>query len=445
MAYIQIGNNYPTSSTCAMILAGLATGWAYGTRTCKWYIKAGSLPTETRYDAMQTASITSGNATSGGNVAFTGLTPGTKYYCRCYVYCTTPEWVAAGGSTTKPITDPISAFEDGSVAMFTTLAGAPTITSISAEQVKVGSGGVNVSWSGTNLAGGEYAIFVDGWTKAEGTMSSNSMSRAIILDEFRTYTIQVWVRNNNTEDSKNVIVTLEAGSANGQNINLKNIINAIGAEQYKNRMAFYVVLGFDSVTNVLGCQYKVEVDGVVAKSGIFNEGEPDIDVDYDWYEVFIDNIEVSESKQYAVKVTLSNSFSSDSETTSITIKAVAGPSSWSWSDIESGVAVNTIIYTRWNDFCNRILEWLQYKKMTNYIPLTTSYGSATSLQDLIAEAKMTSSDKILTANRFNITKLCVYQLRGNTTLDKFVPVNPRAPVLASYFTTLASELNNTPR
>ena len=53
MAYINITN----SENCLLSLGGLSTtGWSYGERICRWYLKEGSSPTESNYDFKAEAS-----------------------------------------------------------------------------------------------------------------------------------------------------------------------------------------------------------------------------------------------------------------------------------------------------------------------------------------------------------------------------------------------------
>ena len=84
MASIQfssIGTN-----SCYVKLTGLDTSWDGGTRYAYYYFDTDSYPTESSYSHYTSGSSISDGASSGGGATVTGLSAGTKYYCRCYVY-----------------------------------------------------------------------------------------------------------------------------------------------------------------------------------------------------------------------------------------------------------------------------------------------------------------------------------------------------------------------
>ncbi|MBR4022861.1 MAG: hypothetical protein IKI94_09790 [Ruminococcus sp.] len=84
MASIQfssIGTN-----SCSVRLTGLDTSWSGGTRYVYYYFDTGGYPNEEDYSNYTSGSNISNGASSGGGGTVYGLSAGTRYYCRCYVY-----------------------------------------------------------------------------------------------------------------------------------------------------------------------------------------------------------------------------------------------------------------------------------------------------------------------------------------------------------------------
>ncbi len=103
------------------------------------------------------------------------------------------------------------------------------------------------------------------------------------------------------------------------------------------------------------------------------------------------------------------------------------PSNWTWTTAELNAfnnhgSLTTLTYSRWNAFLDRITEFEVYK-----------YGSA-----LTTFNKMTSSDKTLTAARFNQARFAIGSMYSTGITNK----SSGDPVLGSYFITMANSLNS---
>jgi len=103
------------------------------------------------------------------------------------------------------------------------------------------------------------------------------------------------------------------------------------------------------------------------------------------------------------------------------------PSNWTWTTAELNAfnnhgSLTTLTYSRWNAFLDRITEFEVYK-----------YGSALTTFD-----KMTSSDKTLTAARFNQARFAIGSMYPTGITNK----SSGDPVLGSYFITMANSLNS---
>ena len=327
-------------------------------------------------------------------------------------------------------------------------------------------------------SGGRHAIFLtdnSDWSDYDGTPSNNNgiyetsgydTSTTLEYDVTAGTRYYLWVRYYNPANYGTISVSIiSSGSSGGggESTDLTDKITNQGSAQHSGRMAFYVRIGVNNIYDIIGCSYKIRIYNTSSEAqnstnlsddtgaiqiieGIINEdGLDNVVINYTSNRAEIHNIEVDEYKTYYCRVFIFNDFSHDSVYISRKIVAPdTAPADWDWSDVQPGVAVNTVLYTRWNDFCDRISQWLAYKNMTAYAPIITSYGEATSLQKLMSEAKMTGTDKTLTAKRFNIAKMCIYQMNGGTSIEGFVPVYRGDPVYASYFAALAMDINNIP-
>ena len=86
MAYISVVNK--TAGTVTLKVADLQPEWARGDRTINWYIGT-TTPSESSYDKKQSLILDdtlSSDKTSGGEVIFSRLSPGTLYYILCTIY-----------------------------------------------------------------------------------------------------------------------------------------------------------------------------------------------------------------------------------------------------------------------------------------------------------------------------------------------------------------------
>lgn len=124
----------------------------------------------------------------------------------------------------------------------------------------------------------------------------------------------------------------------------------------------------------------------------------------------------------AVSGSNESSMATDSQSTS---SAPVRPSNWNWTTAELSAfnnngAITTITYTRWNDFVARVNAFRTYKGFSTI------------------SASMSSSDKVLTASRFNTVNSAI-----NTMYNTYIgTVSSGDDVLGSYFITLADSLNN---
>lgn len=142
-------------------------------------------------------------------------------------------------------------------------------------------------------------------------------------------------------------------------------------------------------------------------------------------------------------------------TYTISINVSTKPSPWSWTS-SNGSATTTqtknaytaitnkgyttdFSYFVWNDFVDKVQEFLEYDGIANSAIGTAKYGyaSSTTYTNLLKNAKMTSSDKEITAKRFNIVKYCIGSMNSTGISD--VVVNDK--IYGNYFVTLANKLN----
>lgn len=447
MAYLEIRDGYPMNNMCDIRLAGLSSGWEYGQRTCRWYLKKGEYPEAEKDNPIKETYINNNSASSTDWVSFVGLDYGAKYYCRCYVYCFTDEW-KANSSTPK---EPISRTEITFTIKFKS--NTTELGTISSKTININTkesyimliykmsfaqnGTATFSTKNSSFDTLGYLSTTSEWNdntgdkpknpKATGD-NSNSNNFTIEYSVSAGTTYYLWLRSSDGESYGSTTLNISfsgSGGGGGGSSASDFSIDRIDAYYIPSMYALSVKW---YGTNMSSCSYKIQVNGTQVATGTLGNT--------DNYTKIVD---ADGSTIYKITVSISK----NSETASKTVSIVGAP--WSWSDIQSGVAVNTISYTRWNDFCELILVWLQTKGMQNNIPIKTGYGSSVSLQGLISEAKMNGNSeagRTLTANRFNIVQMCICQLNGETT---FTPVESRDPVYASYFTNLATKLNDTPR
>lgn len=186
MASISVSNI--KNKSCSVKLTSLDTSWGGGNRTAKYYFKTDSYPTESNYSKKVTATI-SGHPSSGGSASVSGLSANTKYYCSCFVY--------SGTTLLSTIKTTFSTKPTVSVSSF-------TVT-----QTATGTKKAKVSFSGSNLSGGYYYIYVSGYCKAEGSLTSNSKTITISFDYFQDYAVELEVDNYNQYISKSRTISIE--------------------------------------------------------------------------------------------------------------------------------------------------------------------------------------------------------------------------------------------
>lgn len=112
----------------------------------------------------------------------------------------------------------------------------------------------------------------------------------------------------------------------------------------------------------------------------------------------------------------------------------ARPTNWSWSTAERNAfnnhgAVTTLTWDRWNSFVDKIVEFRNYKGLTEYVTVGgTSYH--------ITNAKVSSSNKTLTALKFNIARTAIGNMNSTGITDRV----KGDIVYGSYFITLEDKL-----
>ena len=115
--------------------------------------------------------------------------------------------------------------------------------------------------------------------------------------------------------------------------------------------------------------------------------------------------------------------------------SVPRPGNWSWTQAELnafngvvGYSISTVTYERWNSFVNRIADFAKWKIGNSY----TEYD--------LGNALMTSSDKKLTASRFNKVKYAIGSM--SPTGSGISDVKSGDPVYGWYFIQLRDKLNS---
>lgn len=147
--------------------------------------------------------------------------------------------------------------------------------------------------------------------------------------------------------------------------------------------------------------------------------------------------------------------SGSSYTCKVSIDVSLRPDNWSWTTsngsattsqtkaaytaVMSKGLITAFSYLVWNDFVDKVKEFLSYTGDGNKSIGTSKYGysSTTSYSTLISAAKMTSSDKTITTKRFNIVNYCINVMNSTGITDR----SSGNIIYGSYFTTLATKLN----
>lgn len=120
----------------------------------------------------------------------------------------------------------------------------------------------------------------------------------------------------------------------------------------------------------------------------------------------------------------------------ILFTAVIKPTAWAWSINELNAfnnkgATSTLTYDKWNSFIDKIIEFRNYKNMPTTVVINgTTYN--------ITTAQMASSNKTLTALKFNIARQAI----GEMYVTGILSVSKGDTVFGSYFITIASSLNS---
>lgn len=121
------------------------------------------------------------------------------------------------------------------------------------------------------------------------------------------------------------------------------------------------------------------------------------------------------------------------------------PSKFYWTTAERALfnnygTVANFSYTRWNAFIDYVTELHSYNKTLNSKIGSSfnGYPSTTTVQTLLTDGRMASSNKILTAKKFNNIRYCVGSLYSTGISNVYT----NDIVLGSYFTKLESAANS---
>ena len=135
------------------------------------------------------------------------------------------------------------------------------------------------------------------------------------------------------------------------------------------------------------------------------------------------------------------------------------PDDWVWTNSELDAFNNkkstTILtYNRWNLFIDSIQKFLEYKNQNSWTIGSNNYGYSTdtTYEQLLTNAKCTSSDKKITAQRFNIARYCIGSMNtfnvsdNNSIYNHYISTSnwdmkKNEIIYGSYFTALSEKLN----
>lgn len=138
------------------------------------------------------------------------------------------------------------------------------------------------------------------------------------------------------------------------------------------------------------------------------------------------------STQYRVRVTARNSSSSVVWDRDFTTLDFPRPSNFYWSDKArnafnrvEGCFTTDVTYTEWNSFVERVKEFFLW------------YWNRSSDEENIESAKMSASDKVLYATKFNKVRSIIGGMNSTGITDKVKGDN----VLGGYFLTMESKMN----
>jgi hypothetical protein len=125
------------------------------------------------------------------------------------------------------------------------------------------------------------------------------------------------------------------------------------------------------------------------------------------------------------------------------------PDDWAWTTAER-TAFNgngnttTLTQDRWNEFIERVRDFLKYKEIDGTAIGVNPYGESvnTTYSDFLSLAKGVATDKTMYAGRFNIARYCIGSMlpAGETTGIK--DKKPGDPVLGKDFITLESKIKD---
>lgn len=323
----------------------------------------------------------------------------------------------------------------------------PEIKSFTAEQsANRADKIIHCEWKSAGTVSGTtiYAIYAfddvkNKWQlKASGFASDGGGSRDISVDEFKAYRILLELKTNDETAEREVEVDVLPPTPTISNLSFEQ------SDDYNFITIKAAIDGvIDQMTTVqIGIRvprgeflYKTKVDAAENVSVVIE----------------LSATEITSSGDYDILMEAYNTYNSSSYSAAASLEAVyiyvAGskPSPWDWNitdarikayDAISGNGLATDFgYTVWNDFVEKVREFLIY---TNTSGAFTDDTSGVTYSDYLNGAKMTEEDKTMTAARFNIVRRCIFKMNTNL---QIVDKNPGEVVYGEYFKIFAERLN----
>lgn len=483
-----------TNTTCRLSLVSLDTSWDGGQRVCKWYFKSGSYPTESNYEKNMISSINGAPEEIIKAWKISRLTPDTYYYCLCCIYSGTT-LLASLKKTFS--TYPTVAINSLSVSQ--TQKGMKKANVMwSGSNI---NGGYYYLYANSYLKS-EGSITANAMTRTisfdnfdtytielsgDHYNQTFSISKNITLEDYdltpsyggatRGYRSLkfTWTGAYDAVDFNAYLYSDDKSYENRtalryhtfNNLDFATVytfyVRANGEEKNGDKVFGYSITTLPSPPTLsltqskghISCSYGVfansKIDsftfylynssGTLIESKVINNSDKN-NITPNGAFTFINSLSDGEYtvKAYTTYNGLNSITSGGGNYVSESISVSFRPSNWYWNGVASGARTDNISYSVWNEFIDRIKEWLEYKGILNVSPGTSVYGSASTMSDLLDIAKMnsTSDGKILTANRFNIARYCIGGMNATGITDK----QAGDIVYAAYFATLATKMNN---
>lgn len=215
--------------------------------------------------------------------------------------------------------------------------------------------------------------------------------------------------------------------------NTKPTINSTDISSTGNSIRTGVV-GKDSGSGIDNIVFKISPPGTngsfsQAKTYYFNQSASQSQ--YHSFTVDGSGNALSLGKTYYVEITVMDLVGNYVKQVLSVVHSYAKPNAWSWQDYELNAfngkgAFSTLTYQRWNSFCDYILQ------------LTSWYYNDSTDTYKLASAKVSESNKTLTATKFNIVKNAI----GSMNPTGISNVKAGDIVYGHYFITLAEKANS---